>query len=240
MALTQRLQMRQSQALVMTPQLMQAIKLLQLSNLDLAAYVEGELERNPLLERAGEDEPAAASDEEEPEAPDPIRLLVISGDEALANDDVRALAELAQHVLVIAMFERPARGLADVLLPGTSYLERDGTMVNLEGRPQRGSHASRAPGAGRAPTGHGVGPGAGPVRARQHPHLRAARPVTTHGRQCCDDRDLGARAKPCVAQIGHLDFGLFQKVGKVRSGIRGRAVRHGFTSLAGHDFRRFV
>jgi len=52
MALTQRLQMRQSQALVMTPQLMQAIKLLQLSNLDLAAYVEGELERNPLLERA--------------------------------------------------------------------------------------------------------------------------------------------------------------------------------------------
>ena len=43
---------RQSQALVMTPQLMQAIKLLQLSNLDLAAYVEGELERNPLLERS--------------------------------------------------------------------------------------------------------------------------------------------------------------------------------------------
>ena len=52
MALTQRLQMRQSQALVMTPQLMQAIKLLQLSNLDLATYVEGELEKNPLLERA--------------------------------------------------------------------------------------------------------------------------------------------------------------------------------------------
>jgi RNA polymerase sigma-54 factor len=58
MALTQRLQMRQSQALVMTPQLMQAIKLLQLSHLDLAAYVEGELERNPLLERASDGEPA--------------------------------------------------------------------------------------------------------------------------------------------------------------------------------------
>jgi RNA polymerase sigma-54 factor len=54
MALTQRLEIRQSHALVMTPQLMQAIKLLQLSNLDLAAYVEGELERNPLLERTGE------------------------------------------------------------------------------------------------------------------------------------------------------------------------------------------
>jgi RNA polymerase sigma-54 factor len=54
MALSQRLEIRQSHALVMTPQLMQAIKLLQLSNLDLSAYVEGELERNPLLERVGE------------------------------------------------------------------------------------------------------------------------------------------------------------------------------------------
>jgi RNA polymerase sigma-54 factor len=62
MALTQRLQLRQSQALVMTPQLMQAIKLLQLSNLDLAAYVEGELERNPLLERESEGEPAIAAE----------------------------------------------------------------------------------------------------------------------------------------------------------------------------------
>src|SRR5215469_1565311 len=56
MALTQKLLIRQSQALVMTPQLMQAIKLLQLSNLDLTAYVEHELERNPLLERSGEGE----------------------------------------------------------------------------------------------------------------------------------------------------------------------------------------
>ena len=62
MALSQRLEVRQSQALVMTPQLMQAIKLLQLSSLDLAAYVEGELERNPLLERTGEDEAAPAAD----------------------------------------------------------------------------------------------------------------------------------------------------------------------------------
>jgi RNA polymerase sigma-54 factor len=60
MALTQRLQIRQSQALVMTPQLMQAIKLLQLSNLDLAAYVEAEVERNPLLDRGPDGEPVAA------------------------------------------------------------------------------------------------------------------------------------------------------------------------------------
>ena len=56
MALTQKLEFRQSQALVMTPQLMQAIKLLQLSNLDLTAYVDAELERNPLLERIEEDQ----------------------------------------------------------------------------------------------------------------------------------------------------------------------------------------
>ena len=51
MALTPRLEMRQGQALVMTPQLQQAIKLLQLSNLELHSYVQEELEKNPLLER---------------------------------------------------------------------------------------------------------------------------------------------------------------------------------------------
>jgi len=70
MALTQRLQLRQSQALVMTPQLMQAIKLLQLSNLDLVAYVEAELERNPLLDRSAEDEPPPAAEAHEAPAPD--------------------------------------------------------------------------------------------------------------------------------------------------------------------------
>ena len=52
MALSPRQELRHSQTLVMTPQLQQAIKLLQLSNLELAAYIETELERNPLLERA--------------------------------------------------------------------------------------------------------------------------------------------------------------------------------------------
>jgi len=69
MALSQRLQLRQGQSLVMTPQLQQAIKLLQLSNLELASYVEGELERNPLLERdevrdAEVAEPDRSGDEE--------------------------------------------------------------------------------------------------------------------------------------------------------------------------------
>ncbi len=70
MALTQRLDLRQTQALVMTPQLQQAIKLLQLSNLELSAYVEGELAENPLLERddrAAEPATAAIESEAKPE-----------------------------------------------------------------------------------------------------------------------------------------------------------------------------
>ncbi|HEV7370025.1 RNA polymerase factor sigma-54 [Arenibaculum sp.] len=68
MALTQRLDLRQSQSLVMTPQLQQAIKLLQLSNLELADYVDREIEQNPLLERddgpadGGSDVPADGGD----------------------------------------------------------------------------------------------------------------------------------------------------------------------------------
>lgn len=49
---SQRLEMRQGQSLAMTPQLLQSIKLLQLSHLELAAFIDAELERNPLLQHA--------------------------------------------------------------------------------------------------------------------------------------------------------------------------------------------
>jgi len=68
MALSSKLELRQGQGLVMTPQLQQAIKLLQLSNLELTEYVEGELERNPLLEQSetgdGPEERRGAEDRE--------------------------------------------------------------------------------------------------------------------------------------------------------------------------------
>ncbi len=51
MAMGPRLEFRQTQSLVMTPQLRQAIKLLQFTNLEATAFVEEELQRNPLLER---------------------------------------------------------------------------------------------------------------------------------------------------------------------------------------------
>jgi NADH-quinone oxidoreductase subunit G len=79
----------------------------------------------------------AACCDGEGEPGDSIGLLVVSGDEAAGDDNVRALAEEAEATIVISMFGGLAAGWADLILPGTSYLERDGTFVNLEGRLQR-------------------------------------------------------------------------------------------------------
>jgi NADH-quinone oxidoreductase subunit G len=87
---------------------------------------------------------SAASDEE-PTTPEPIGLLIVSGDEAAANPAVRALAERAESVLATTMFQGLAVGWADLVLPGTSYLERDGSYVNLEGRIQRLRRATIPP-----------------------------------------------------------------------------------------------
>ena len=72
-------------------------------------------------------------------------MLIISGDEAATDPSVRALAADADTVIGIGMFEESFRGIADLVLPGTSYLERDGTTVNLEGRLQRQRRAVLAP-----------------------------------------------------------------------------------------------
>jgi NADH-quinone oxidoreductase subunit G len=79
----------------------------------------------------------AACCDDEGEPAESIGLLVVSGDEAAADANVRALAEQADATIVISMFGGLAAGWADLILPGTSYLERDGTFVNLEGRLQR-------------------------------------------------------------------------------------------------------
>ncbi|MEI7760806.1 MAG: 2Fe-2S iron-sulfur cluster-binding protein [Thermoleophilia bacterium] len=79
---------------------------------------------------------AAAADEDE-SSPEPIGLLIVSGDEAAANPAVRALAERAENVIAITMFHGLAVGWADLVLPATGSLESDGTLLNLEGRLQR-------------------------------------------------------------------------------------------------------
>ena len=86
MALGPRLDIRQTQALVLTPQLTQAIRLLQLSNLELEAVIAEEMAKNPLLEAGSDDDPAPtaeaeveiADSSEEPSAPGADELMVSS------------------------------------------------------------------------------------------------------------------------------------------------------------------
>ena len=91
MALGQRLEIRQGQSLVMTPQLQQAIKLLQLSNIELAEYCEAELEKNPLLER---DESRAARSRSAKRSS--AKIASERADESLAREDFSKVADLDQ------------------------------------------------------------------------------------------------------------------------------------------------
>jgi RNA polymerase sigma-54 factor len=84
LALSARLEIRQGQGLVITPQLQQAIKLLQLSNLELEAFVDAELERNPLLQRDERDA--------EPDADTPAEAAADLSTDRI--DDAGARAEL--------------------------------------------------------------------------------------------------------------------------------------------------
>jgi RNA polymerase sigma-54 factor len=91
MMLTPKLVLRQGQQLVMTPQLQQAIRLLQLSNLELGVFVENELERNPLLERDEAarlqgDEPKGPSQDSKARALDEAPAEARAGGGALSGD----------------------------------------------------------------------------------------------------------------------------------------------------------
>ncbi|MGD9616344.1 MAG: RNA polymerase factor sigma-54 [Alphaproteobacteria bacterium] len=95
MGLSQRLQLRQSQSLVMTPQLQQAIRLLQLSNLELSEFVEAEIEKNPLLE-LGEptrDEGSTGLGDAGPDATIPALTLP----EQLASGVGEVVGDAAEH-----------------------------------------------------------------------------------------------------------------------------------------------
>jgi len=87
---------------------------------------------------------AAAADTDEAD-PEPIGLLLVIGDDAVAAPSVRALAERAEKVVAVSMFHGLTVGWADLVLPGTAMLERDGTLLNLEGRLQRLRRAAIAP-----------------------------------------------------------------------------------------------
>jgi NADH-quinone oxidoreductase subunit G len=88
---------------------------------------------------------AAAAAPGGPSHGEKVGLLIVSGDEAVADPGVRELAEHARATVVTGLYPGLAAGWADLVLPGTSYLEREGTMLNLEGRLQRLRAAVPAP-----------------------------------------------------------------------------------------------
>jgi len=129
MALAQRLEMRQGQSLVMTPQLQQAIKLLQLSNLELADYVEQELEKNPLLERDERDPGPAEESVSEPE-PSPEGETL---DAALSREDFSRTEDIdAEREDVYSEDSAADRGAAHVSPSDWSSL-RNGPRMDEEG-----------------------------------------------------------------------------------------------------------
>jgi NADH-quinone oxidoreductase subunit G len=87
---------------------------------------------------------SAAADTDETD-PGPIGVLLVIGDDAAIDPGVRALAEKAERVIAVTMFHGLAVGWADLVLPATGMLEREGTLLNLEGRLQRLRRAAIAP-----------------------------------------------------------------------------------------------
>jgi RNA polymerase sigma-54 factor len=111
MALAPRLDLRQSQSLVMTPQLQQAIKLLALSSLEIDAFIAEELEKNPLLE-------LASSDAGESEAP-PVEVSPktedMASDQLMSDGDFGTGGEALDSNFSAETFDTD-RGGADGML----------------------------------------------------------------------------------------------------------------------------
>jgi len=130
MALTPRLDLRQQQSLVMTPQLQQAIKLLQMSNLELAEYVEAELEQNPMLERDEGDAPA--------EGAEAAAEAVIEGTEPtapeVARDDTFDETGEPDAIELADAREMPGKGDSGLDTDYENVWDRDGpTEAHVDG-----------------------------------------------------------------------------------------------------------
>jgi RNA polymerase sigma-54 factor len=136
------LEIRQGQSLVMTPQLQQAIKLLQLSNIELAEYCEQELERNPILER---DDSAAAPAGEAPAAAE-HDAPGERADEALSRDDFSKASDLDQaaHDNMYDGGEPPATASAPSSSAGEASLTDWTTVKSGGGFDEEGMESSVA------------------------------------------------------------------------------------------------
>lgn len=135
MALTQRLDLRQSQQLVMTPQLQQAIKLLQLSNIELSQFVDQEIERNPLLEREDAEGGPDAS-------PDPGAEGDAGTGEAVLSADVTGTDRLAEQGTMAVGDQAPLDTDYENVWTGASAVDtaaESGAEARLDGADLAGS-----------------------------------------------------------------------------------------------------
>ncbi|WP_281300958.1 MULTISPECIES: RNA polymerase factor sigma-54 [unclassified Iodidimonas] len=158
MALTPRLDLRQSQQLVLTPQLQQAIKLLQMANLELSGFIEQEMERNPLLDLATPEISGTASGNEGADAADGDARADLSGydrddgvygaDAGLAGDGVVAAndapldADFSLNVFDDAPHDAPydaAGGSGQLGLSGGGQTGSGGSLGHDDGFEQRTS-----------------------------------------------------------------------------------------------------
>jgi RNA polymerase sigma-54 factor len=151
MALGPRLEFRQSQSLVMTPQLRQAIKLLQFSNMEVAAFIDEEIERNPLLDRderpeiIGErptpdmaERPVASADSADlvaaatmPDAADAPLDQEFDGYDATGPADGMTMPSSMSSGGGAQNFETDDRGLEDLLQTKASLRDHLGEQLRL-------------------------------------------------------------------------------------------------------------
>jgi RNA polymerase sigma-54 factor len=121
MALSPRLEFRQAQSLTLTPQLMQSIRLLQLSHLELNDFVETELLRNPLLEREEGGEP-----DDVPEPPERSTEISAYEDTVDRGDRIQDAASIADGYDTSIDNVFPDQAAQDQLNP-QSRLDRNGS-----------------------------------------------------------------------------------------------------------------
>jgi len=123
MAMSPRLEVRQSQSLTLTPQLMQSIRLLQLSHLELNAFVDAELMRNPLLEREDGGEPAETDNADLPERPSELNAAEDTVD---FSDRIQSADSIANGFDTEVENVFPSESAPDRLADASPWSERGG------------------------------------------------------------------------------------------------------------------
>ncbi|RYE88036.1 MAG: RNA polymerase sigma-54 factor [Hyphomicrobiales bacterium] len=146
MALSPRLEVRQAQSLTLTPQLMQSIRLLQLSHLELSAFVDAELLRNPLLEREDGSEAGDSDPAEPPEVPAELSAYEDTVDHADRIQSADSIADSYDTEVENVFPEQSAQDAPDLAGQWTERGSGDGAAPDIDqfiaSRPSLSEHLS--------------------------------------------------------------------------------------------------